>query len=321
MFQLFTFLLAFSAAGSVTAAPSRFSKRIAQVISQSTSQWQTACDEAGGGPKCNQLAVTAFSTLLAGAGPCDQQDSADNMMTLAKQLNSSPMISLTQIFVQQARNSPDSLSVPYCQNAPKNSELNGLFQCQFQGVNPKIFFGNAQVGAQGTIPLGQTAPLNPPGSCPAHPSGPIADGTQLVNQVSSPGVPSGSGGNDGTQSSASSQASSSPTPVSSCTTSSSPASTPIASPSSGDFHAQNGKDAQTLNQMFQTLTPNSPCTAGQQACVQGQFAQCVNAQFVLTQCAGATQCMALPLVNKRGTSIACDSQSDANARISAALNS
>jgi len=57
------------------------------------------------------------------------------MIDLAKQLNNDPtMIRLTQIFVQQPRNSPDSLSVQYCQQAPKNAELNGLFQCQFQGA-------------------------------------------------------------------------------------------------------------------------------------------------------------------------------------------
>ena len=162
---------------------------------------------------------------------------------------------------------PNSLSVPYCQKAPQNSELNGLFQCQFQGDNPTIFTGNVKVGAAGTIPFGQTAILNPPGSCPANPTGPIADGTQLVDQVSSPGVTSGSGSgsgsNNGTPSSASPQTSSSSTPVSSlaaAATSSSQASTPTASSSSGDFHAQNGQDAETLNKMFQTLTPDSSCT-------------------------------------------------------------
>lgn len=43
MVQIFTFLFALSAAGSVTAAPPHFSKRIAQVISDSTTQWEAAC--------------------------------------------------------------------------------------------------------------------------------------------------------------------------------------------------------------------------------------------------------------------------------------
>lgn len=35
-------------------------------------------------------------------------------------------------------------------------------------------------------------------------------------------------------------------------------------------------------------------------------------------CAATTQCFALPLVNKAGTSLACTTESDATARIAAA---
>ena len=42
------------------------------------------------------------------------------------------------------------------------------------------------------------------------------------------------------------------------------------------------------SQKFATLTPDSPCTAGEQACVNDQFAQCVNGKFVLQACAGGT---------------------------------
>ena len=111
------------------------------------------------------------------------------MIDLAHQLNSdADMITLTQIFNQQPRNSPNSVSVPYCQQAPRNKELDGLFQCQFDGVNPTVFVGNVAVGAAGTIPFGRTSPVNPPRSCPAHTSGGIADGTQLTDIVSDPGV-------------------------------------------------------------------------------------------------------------------------------------
>ena len=83
-----------------------------------------------------------------------------------------------------------------------------------------------------------------------------------------------------------------------------------ASPISGDYHQrraassfalQNGKDAQALNQKFQTLSANSPCSAGEEACVQDQLAQCVNGKFIMTSCAATLQCVALPLVNKPGT--------------------
>jgi hypothetical protein len=67
------------------------------------------------------------------------------------------------------------------------------------------------------------------------------------------------------------------------------------------FTLQNGKDAQAQNQKFQTLTADSPCTSGESACVNGQFAQCVAGKFQLTPCAASEQCVALPLVNKPGT--------------------
>lgn len=59
---------------------------------------------ANGGPQCNTIAVNAFGTLLAAAGPCDQQDNADIMMDLSKKLNSPDMIKFAQIFCEQPRN-------------------------------------------------------------------------------------------------------------------------------------------------------------------------------------------------------------------------
>jgi hypothetical protein len=67
------------------------------------------------------------------------------------------------------------------------------------------------------------------------------------------------------------------------------------------FALQNGQDAQALNRKFQSLSTSSSCNTGDQACVQGQFAQCVGGKFVLSQCASTLQCVALPLVNKPGT--------------------
>ena len=111
------------------------------------------------------------------------------MIDLAKTLkNNQEMIKLAQVFAQQPRNSPNSLSVPYCQTAPKNRELNGLFQCQFEGVDAKTFVGNLAVGAAGTIPFGRKTAVQPPKSCPANTSGGVADGTQLVAITQNPGV-------------------------------------------------------------------------------------------------------------------------------------
>lgn len=92
-------------------------------------------------------------------------DTGDQMINLAKTLqNNAYTINLAQIFVQQPRNSPDSLAVPYCQKAPQNVELNGLFPCQFQGVTQSTFAGNLAVGSPGTTPFGLTTAVDPAGS-------------------------------------------------------------------------------------------------------------------------------------------------------------
>ncbi len=67
------------------------------------------------------------------------------------------------------------------------------------------------------------------------------------------------------------------------------------------FTLQNGKDAQALNSKFASLSANSKCTSGENACIGGAFAQCVNGKFVTTPCSGGLTCVALPLVNSAGT--------------------
>jgi len=83
------------------------------------------------------------------------------------------------------------------------------------------------------------------------------------------------------------------------------------------FVLQNGKDAIALNQQFKTLSFNSSCKSGENACINDQFAQCVAAKFSVTSCSGGTVCRALPLVNSPGTSITCTTDADAKARIAA----
>lgn len=184
--------LVLAMAASVNSAPTlTHQKRIAQIISDSTQQWVAACKQAGGGEQCGNISQTAFTALLASGKNCDQQDAADSMVTLAKTLNNdSDMIRLAQIFVQQPRNAPDSLQVPYCQTAPKNAELNGLFHCQFEGTVASGKFSGDQTG---NLPLGVSV-VNPPGSCPASNTS-IPDGQQLNSFVSSPGFSVGGLGN------------------------------------------------------------------------------------------------------------------------------
>lgn len=336
--QFTTFVALALAAASVHGAPVH--KRIAQVISDSTTKWEAACDAAGGGAQCNQVAVASFSTLLAAPGPCEQQNAADNMVDLAKTLSSNAdMIKFAQIFAQQPRNSPTSLSVPYCQSAPRNAELNGLFQCQFQGDNPTTFVGSIAVGGNGTIPFGMSAPVSPAGSCPANPSGPIADGSQLVDLTQNPGVGGTTASNDTTSGSngtttvatpsatPSSDSSDSdcgedpsePMPTASLAMAASSPAAASATPSStsGNFKLANGQNAQKLNAQFAALTVTSPCTEGTNACVNSAFAQCVGGSYVTQSCGSGLICAALPLVNSAGTSITCTTNADALARISA----
>lgn len=68
-----------------------------------------------------------------------------------------------------------------------------------------------------------------------------------------------------------------------------------------NFVLQNGKDAQALNRKFASLSANAPCKSGENACINGAFAQCANSKWVTFPCAGGLTCVALPLVNSPGT--------------------
>jgi hypothetical protein len=224
---------------------------------------------------------------------------------------------------------PDSLQVPYCQTAPKNAELNGLFHCQFASSDFTKFSGDQT----GNLPLGVSA-VTPPGSCPAKTDGPVPDGVQLNTLVTDPGVPAAGGAAAASAPAAASSAAAddaaaataaaaaATTAAAAVSTAAAAAATAAAAPAAAaadakPFTLQNGKDAQALNAQFASLTASSSCTNGQQACVQGGFAQCVGSTFQITQCAGGTQCFALPLVNSAGTSITCSTEADATARIAA----
>ncbi|KAL0948598.1 hypothetical protein HGRIS_011156 [Hohenbuehelia grisea] len=315
-------LLALSAlVGLVSGAPLPLQKRIAQVIADSTAKWEQACLKAGGAAKCNPISQIAFVSLLAAGKNCDQQDAADAMVDLAKTLGNDPeMIRLSQLFVQQPRNAPDSLQVPYCQKAPKNAELNGLFHCQFAGSDFTKFSGDQT----GNLPL-NVAAVNPPGSCPAKVDGPVPDGQQLNALVQSPGTPAAAGAATAApvvaDKAAVKPAVKAPAKVAIADQTDNvqtpPAAAPPANANAKPFTLDNGKKAKALNASFASLTPDSPCSGTEPACVNGGFAQCVNGKFAITQCAGGTQCFALPLVNSAGTSITCSTAADAEARIAA----
>jgi hypothetical protein len=54
-------------------------------------------------------------------------------------------------------------------------------------------------------------------------------------------------------------------------------------------------------------------------CLGSAIGQCVNGKLVkVSDCSGGTSCFVLPLVNKPGTSVSCDTQADKDARFAAA---
>jgi hypothetical protein len=81
----------------------------------------------------------------------------------------------------------------------------------------------------------------------------------------------------------------------------------------------NAVDAENQAKDFAKLNDNSSCTSGENACVKGKFAQCVDGKFVSQACNTGLTCNALPLVNARGTSITCTTDADAKQRIKDAL--
>ncbi|KAE9389981.1 Dus-domain-containing protein [Gymnopus androsaceus JB14] len=134
------------------------------------------------------------------------------------------------------------------------------------------FVGGVAVGDTATIPFGQTTPLNPAGSCPANPTGLIANGVQLYQSWSGS---SGAAAAAAPPPMASSSVATAPA-ASSAAAADNSAATSSSSTSTSGFALSNGQQAQALNAQFATLTTSSSCTSGQDACVNGGFAQCVN---------------------------------------------
>lgn len=85
--------------------------------------------------------------------------------------------------------------------------------------------------------------------------------------------------------------------------------------SDDNFEKQNALEAEKLNKQFENLKPDSDCENDENACIDGKFAKCNFGKFVLTDCGPKLSCFALPLVNKQGTSVTCDTKEDAENRI------
>ncbi|KAG8765390.1 hypothetical protein FRC15_007050 [Serendipita sp. 397] len=150
----------------------------------------------------------------------------------------------------------------------------------------------------------------------------IPDGVQLVTLVNSPGTGAGNGAANPAPAPPASSSAAAPAPTANPPANNNNNNNNNNNAGGGNatgFQAQNARDAQALNQQFASLTVGSACTVGQVACLSdGSFAQCPFGTFVATPCAGGTQCMALPLVNRVGTSVTCTTAEDAARRFEAA---
>ncbi|THU96530.1 hypothetical protein K435DRAFT_664342, partial [Dendrothele bispora CBS 962.96] len=86
---------------------------------------------------------------------------------------------------------------------------------------------------------------------------------------------------------------------------------------SDDDLLANGQKAQQLNAAFKNLTVDDACSTGDQACISGDLANCVDDKWQTTSCRGSQQCFALPSVKQQGVNVACTSERSAESLISA----
>jgi len=148
-------------------------KRIAQDDLNAVAQsWQDLCEASGGDIVTNTPCVTlagvnGINALLANGGPCDQQDNADAMIDFAKSdgvTNGPALIANAISYREHPRNALNingvTPSTPFCQTAPKNSELDGIVNAQLDGVDPGLFgspnTGIVAFGDPSSCPFGKT---------------------------------------------------------------------------------------------------------------------------------------------------------------------
>lgn len=84
----------------------------------------------------------------------------------------------------------------------------------------------------------------------------------------------------------------------------------------------NAAEAEKLQKDFKSFTKDTPCKTNDVACIGDAFAKCASTNnWSIQECAAGLKCSVLPLVLKRGTSIACDTEADRLARIKDAKDS
>lgn len=88
------------------------------------------------------------------------------------------------------------------------------------------------------------------------------------------------------------------------------------------FGAVNAKLAEEYQKVFQTFTNSTTCEPGEVACINDAFAKCVTKNvWSIQQCSEGLKCAVLPLVNKQGVSVTCDTEADRIRRINDAKKS
>ncbi|KAI8900161.1 hypothetical protein BC833DRAFT_506534, partial [Globomyces pollinis-pini] len=82
----------------------------------------------------------------------------------------------------------------------------------------------------------------------------------------------------------------------------------------------NGIDAQRLDSQKGNNLAGGQCNVeGGDFCVGDKVGKCIGGKLtVVTACGGGTLCQVLPLVNKAGTSVTCDTEAGKLARFQAA---
>ncbi|KAJ7033175.1 hypothetical protein C8F04DRAFT_631875 [Mycena alexandri] len=74
---------------------------------------------------------------------------------------------------------------------------------------------------------------------------------------------------------------------------------------------QNGQIAQNLNFQFQNLTANDACNTGDVACIQGDFATCVDDKWQTKGCLNSLSCFVVPSLSQSGANVTCTSERNA----------
>ena len=125
--------------------------------------------------------------------------------------------------------------------------------------------GGVALGQIGTVPFGHTEPLSPLGSCPANPSGPVPDGSQLTDITHDAGLTVFAGSSAPASifavallsEVAATSTEAVPRELSATTTSTAPST--ASAELAVDFQLQNALDAQKLNTQFATLSEDDSC--------------------------------------------------------------